>query len=99
MSCVRLGLKKDVNGKHRPIKCSLSSTVFVSQILRNAARLRDSELYKSVYISPDRTAEERSKRRQLVEQYKMKKDQNPDINYRIDFKNNNLVERVNTSSA
>jgi len=88
VSCSRLGTKGE--GSVRPIKCCMSSTAHVFQILRNASKLKQSDGFKTVYLSPDRTAEERKKRRQLVEQWKLKKSENPETDYRIDFKKNEI---------
>ncbi len=90
LSCSRLGSKRE--GSTRPIKCCLSSAAFVFQILRNAAKLKQSDRFGSVYLSPDRTVEERTKRRKLVEQFKLKKSENPDSNFRIDFRNYVIVD-------
>ena len=51
----------------RPVKFSLSSTDMVQQVLRKARRLRLKEKYKSVYIFPDRTFEERQASRKQRE--------------------------------
>jgi len=90
LSCSRLGSRRE--GSTRPIKCCLSSAAFVSQILRNAAKLKQSDRFGSVYLSPDRTVEERRKRKELVEQFKLKKSENPESNFRIDFRNYVIVE-------
>ena len=93
VSCTRLGAQ---GGQTiRPIKCCLSSSAFVFQILKNAAKLKQSENFGTVYLSPDRTPEERRKRRQLVEQFKLKRSENPGINYRIDFRNYVIVHANN----
>jgi len=90
VSCSRLGTTRE--GSIRPIKCCMSSTAHVIQILRNASKLKESDRFKTVYLSPDRTAEERNKRRQLVEQWKQKKIENPDTDYRIDFRKNEICK-------
>ena len=48
------------------------------QILKKAKQLRDIEGYKSIYISPNRTREERIARQKLVSELKEKRsgDQN-----------------------
>ena len=58
---VRLGRRE--TDKSRPIKARFCSSECAHQILRRASTLKQSEEYSSVYISPDRTLEERAERR------------------------------------
>ena len=51
-------------------KVILRSSDTVDQILRKSGKLRGLENYKSVYLSPDRTIEERAAHHQLVLQIK-----------------------------
>lgn len=55
--CCRLGMKK--NDAIRPIKFSLNSSDMVRHVLLKSKLLKGIEKYKSVFISPDRTLEER----------------------------------------
>ena len=55
----------------RPVKVVLTSAATVQQILSKSRKLRDSQ-YKSVFLTPDRTAEQRAEHRQLVLQLKKK---------------------------
>ncbi len=64
--CCRVGLKKP--GSQRPAKFTLTSADMANQVLRKTKTLRTKEGYKSVYISPDRTAEERRAFRKLREE-------------------------------
>ncbi len=74
---VRLGMKK--NGKApRPVKVSFSSSVCVQQILRKARLLRKSKTHKSVFVAPDRCAEERALQKSLVMDLKKKRQEEKD---------------------
>ena len=55
----------------------------VSQILRNASRLKDSNKYQGVFLGPDRTKGERNERRKLVEALKKKLDAEPSSKFVI----------------
>ena len=61
----RLGKKKS-DSKPRPIKVTATSTTVVAHILSKAKLLRKLETYDKVYLSPDRTPEQRLKHKQLV---------------------------------
>ena len=63
--------------KPRPVKFSLNSSDMVSQILSKSKLLRSKEGYKSVYICPDRTVEERRAHKKLWEQIKVKRASEP----------------------
>ena len=60
----RLGKKS--SSTKRPVKVTLSSSSIVQQILAKARNLRQSENYKSIFISPDRSVEQRAQQKQLV---------------------------------
>ncbi|KAL5252502.1 hypothetical protein ACHWQZ_G015322 [Mnemiopsis leidyi] len=66
-------------GSVRPVKLSLASATMVSPLLAKSQRLRQSNILKSVYISPDRTKEERMVRRTLVNELREKRKDNPDL--------------------
>jgi hypothetical protein len=66
-----LTYQKRTNSTPRPVKVTLSSAATVQQILGKSRKLRTSQ-YDSVYLTPDRTAEQRAEHRQLVEQLKKK---------------------------
>ena len=70
LEAVRLG--KKMQSKVRPVKVTLSSSSAVHQILSSCSKLRQSANYKTVFLSPDRTDEERAKHRQLVLRLKEK---------------------------
>ena len=50
----------------RPVKVCVSSSLIVQQILSNARNLRNSDKFKTVYLSPDRSPEQREARKELV---------------------------------
>ena len=52
--------------KARPVKISLISSSMVTDILKKSHLLRLTEEFTNVYLSPDRTREERTARRELV---------------------------------
>ena len=60
----RLGKKS--KAAIRPVKVTFSSSTIVQQILRKSANLCKSEKFKNVYLSPDRTPEERAQHKELV---------------------------------
>ena len=71
----RLGLKG--RRSPRPIKVTLSSLTVVRQILLKARNLRLSEEFKSVFVVPDRSTEQRAQQKQLVVALKAKRVQEP----------------------
>ena len=73
--CCRIGIVKP--DKCRPIKFTLSSNDHVRQILKKCKSLRTKEGFKSVYISPDRSVEERKAFKKLVEELKQKRISEP----------------------
>ena len=71
----RLGKYKE--GSNRPVKLRLSGREFRDQILSRKSTLKDSVSHKDIYISPDRSPEERDERRKLVVQLKERKEAEP----------------------
>ena len=67
----------------RPIIFSVQSADVVYQILKKAKRLKDIEGLKTVYISPNRTPEERISRQKLVTELKKKRSDDPSGSYFI----------------
>ena len=53
-------------GLIRPVKIIFHSTDAASRVLRNSAALKNQTCYSRVYIIPDRSPQERAKRRTLV---------------------------------
>ena len=71
----RVGKKS--TSKARPVKVTLTGNGSVNHILTKARRLRTVESYKSVFLSPDRSPDERNQHRQLVLDLKQKAIQQP----------------------
>ena len=74
-SAVRVGIKSTNSAECRPVKVTLTSSTAVRQLLMKAKLLRQIQRLKAVYLSPDRSPEERSSRRQLVTELKKKKEE------------------------
>ena len=68
----RLGRNK--SGEHvRPVRVVLQGSQAIRQILVKAVKLRETEVFKSVFISPDRTPEQRAAQRELVTEVKRRR--------------------------
>ena len=67
----------------RPVKVSVRNCETVRQLLLKAKELKTTTAYRNVYISPDRSPEERIKHRQLVDEMRRKRTKCPDIHYYI----------------
>ena len=67
----RVGTKKKLSP--RPVKVTLSSSSTVTQILVKSRNLRQSEDHKAVFVTPDRTFDQRAEQRKLVLELKKKK--------------------------
>ena len=77
----RIGVKS--SDKARPIVATLSSRENVVTLLRKAKELRETENFSDIYLSPDRTFEERVERKRTVEIFKKLKADNPTKQYVI----------------
>ena len=66
----RLGRKSSSATRPRPVKVTLSSSTIVQQILRKSSKLSRTEKFKTVYLAPDRTEEERAQHKELVVELK-----------------------------
>ena len=73
----RIGLIKDSKA------ATVSSLTIVQQILSKARSLRNSEHYKKVFISADRSTEQRAKQRELVQELKRRRTEEPDKRFYI----------------
>ena len=80
---VRVGEKTAEKSRSRPVKVSLGNSWTVHQILIKAKELRLSQNQKNVFISPDRSFEERATHKQLVQQLKEKVRKEPEKRYFI----------------
>ena len=85
----RVGVKKSDVKTPRPIKFTLSNSDHVNQVLRSARQLHNKDGYRSVYICPDRTAEERRAYKKLRELLKEKRKCEPNRTHII--RNNKVV--------
>ena len=98
--CVRVGVKRSGSDvRPRPIKLSLSNSDHVAQVLRSAKRFHTKDGYKSVYLCPDRTVEERKSFKKLLDQLREKRESEPNRTYYI--RNNRIVcyDKNNDSSG
>ena len=91
----RVGVKRSDVKSPRPIKFTLSNSDHVNQVLRSARQLHSKEGYRSVYICPDRTVEERRAHKKLMELLKEKRAAEPN---RTHFIRNNRVVSSEPSS-
>jgi len=80
---VRIGRRQEGGTGCRPVKVTLTSSTAVQQILTRARLLKQQERLKDVYVSPDRSPEERSARRLLVEERKKRAEDEPGRNHFI----------------
>ena len=73
-----------LNGqKVRPVKIAFTSATVVTGLLRKSHLLRTADGYSSVYISPDRSMEERTVRKELVNVLRRKRNEKPDLKFAI----------------
>ena len=66
------------NDKNRPLKVKFDFKSTAFDLLAKSKNLKDSEIYGTVFIVPDRSREERVEHRKLVEQLKLIRTQNPE---------------------
>ena len=64
VSCRRLGYRK--GEKERPVKVTFQTGEMARCVLAKSANLRQVEGYSRVYLSPDRTVEQRKERKRLM---------------------------------
>ena len=70
-------------GNVRPVKVSFTSPSVVLTLLSKSKTLRESQTFKTVFVSPDRSKEERIARRTLVLELKEKRKGEPDSIFMI----------------
>jgi hypothetical protein len=58
--------KQAAGRKVRPVKVTAACSTIVDQILARSKSLRKSEKFSTVFVSPDRSLEQRHKQRELV---------------------------------
>ena len=68
----RLGRKCKNKTVIRPVKVTLSRATAEQKILQKARSLRNMDKFKDVFLSPDRTAEQRAQQKLLVQELKEK---------------------------
>ena len=73
--CYRVGAVKQ--GLSRPVKVLFNSQDAAARMLKDSSNLRSVAQYGKVFVSPDRTPEERSGRKMLVERMKKKISEEP----------------------
>ena len=85
VSASKIGRRRiDTMGDHvRPVRVTLASSTAVHQVLTKARQLKLVESFKSVYICPDRSPEERAARRTLVMELKSAAAKQPDYKHYI----------------
>ena len=71
-SVVRLG--KRIPDRHRLLKVTLDSVSRKIQVLRNAKKLRNTQNWKEIFITPDMTPREREKNKELREELKRRRE-------------------------
>ncbi len=84
MEAVRIGRRPITSTSHcRPVKVTLGSSTAVQQILSKARALKQTDKWKEVYLSPDRSPAERAARRLLVDDRNRRVKEQPDRNHFI----------------
>ena len=74
---------KPVSGSMRPVKVSFPSASVVPLLLSKSSKLRQSDVFKNTFISPDRSREERLARRTLIQELRQKRKDEPDSKFLI----------------
>ena len=72
-----------VQEKNRPLKVRFEYKSSAFDILACSKNLKDSDNYHMVFIEPDRSREERTEHRKLVQQLKLKRSDNPNKRFYI----------------
>ena len=78
----RVGRKKSTDSA-RPVKVKLSSSLTVDHLLASAKTLRTVTRFRSVFVCPDRSPEQRQIQRELVKELKMRAEAEPDKRFFI----------------
>ena len=73
---VRIGEQSDET--NRPVKIRLRNSETVHRLLQKAKNLRKSATYRTVYIQPDRSPQERAKHRELVAEMRRRASEDPE---------------------
>ena len=64
--------KENTTRKPRPVKVTVASPAIVKEVLSRAKQLKNCSGFKGVYISPDRSVEQRAEHRKLVLELKQR---------------------------
>ena len=64
--------KESANRKLRPVKVTVASSAIVKEVLSRAKHLKNCSDFKGVYLSPDRSVEQRAEHRKLVLELKQR---------------------------
>ena len=71
-------LKKKLVHDARPVKVNFSNAGTASHVLTQARKLAHFDKFKSVFICPDRSPEERASYKLLIEELRRRKETDPD---------------------
>ena len=93
----RIGTAK--TGYNRPIKVKLRRPDTVREVLTSSKKLKGHAKLGSVYISPDRSLAERAAHKQLIDEMKRRREQEPDMYFFIKRGAVCCVERTNNNAA
>ncbi|KAL5262181.1 hypothetical protein ACHWQZ_G007776 [Mnemiopsis leidyi] len=72
---------KPAIGSVRPVKVSFPSASIVPALLSKSSKLRQSDIFKNTFISPERSSEERAARRTLILELRQKRMDEPDSSF------------------
>ena len=87
--------KQEGGGVLRPIKVTFENSETVHLVLSKAGQLKKSQQHRGVYLSVDRTQEERLVCNKVVEQLEHKREAEP-AHYQF-IRNNTILSRSKTS--
>ena len=90
----RVGERRE--GYIRPMKFRMERKDFVLEVLARSRRLKDTERFSNVYLAPDRTREERSAHKELVEQLKKRRAEFPESAFYI--RGNKICKKARTDT-
>ena len=82
IQCSRIGHPQSIPGKSRPVKVSFKSREEAVFVLKNAKNLKGTQ-FGNVFISPDRTHEERMERQRLVTELRQRRASEPNNQHYI----------------
>ena len=64
--------EESANRKPRPVKVTVASSAIVKEVLSRAKHLKNCSGFRGVYLSPDRSVEQRAEHRKLVLELKQR---------------------------